>query len=399
MADRRCETMGLEKRFGGLVATNDVSLKVEKGARHALIGPNGAGKTTLINLLTGVLRADGRPHPARDSRHHRASGRTGASSSASTRTFQINQLFADLTPLETVALAVSERLGYGSDWWRRSEAGRRLVDEAVEILEHFRLADVMDERTAILPYGKQRLLEIAVAVASRAARAAARRAGRRRAGGRAPRHPRHRRRAARRRHRPADRARHGPRVPVRQAHLRARQRRASSWRARRRRSPRDRARARGLSRRGRRMADLLEVEGLSAGYGEAVVLADISFSARRRAVAGAARPQRHRQDHADQHHRRPHHARGRHASASTAATSRASAPNGARTPASAGSPQERNIFRSLTVEENLTAVARPGAWTVERVFAHVSAPGRSGAATSAASSPAASSRCWRSAAR
>ena len=166
MADIVLQTLGLEKRFGGIVASNNVSLKVEKGARHALIGPNGAGKTTLINLLTGVLR----PTAGRillDDRditrlppHRRV--KLGI-----TRTFQINQLFADLTPLETVALAVSERLGYGADWRHRFDTRPRLVDEVVEILANFRLADVMDERTAILPYGKQRLLEIAVAVASR----------------------------------------------------------------------------------------------------------------------------------------------------------------------------------------------------------------------------------------
>jgi branched-chain amino acid transport system ATP-binding protein len=160
------QTLGLEKRFGGIVASNNVSLTVERGARHALIGPNGAGKTTLINLLTGVLR----PTAGRillDDRditrlkpHQRV--KLGIA-----RTFQINQLFADLTPLETVALAVSERLGFGSDWRHRLDARPGLADEVAEILTNFRLDDVMDERTAILPYGKQRLLEIAVAVASR----------------------------------------------------------------------------------------------------------------------------------------------------------------------------------------------------------------------------------------
>src|SRR5437762_4335729 len=103
------ETVGLEKRFGGLVASNNVSLKVEKGARHALIGPNGAGKTTLINLLTGVLR----PTAGRillDDRDITRLKPHRRVKPGITRTFQINQPFADLTPPETVALAVSERL-------------------------------------------------------------------------------------------------------------------------------------------------------------------------------------------------------------------------------------------------------------------------------------------------
>ena len=159
------ETVGLEKRFGGLVAASNVALKVEKGARHALIGPNGAGKTTLINLLTGVLRPtagrillDGRDITSLKP-HRRV--KLGIA-----RTFQINQLFAELTPIETVGLAVSERLGFGKDWWRMVGGRPAVTDEVVKILESFRLVDVMHERTAILPYGKQRLLEIAVAVAS-----------------------------------------------------------------------------------------------------------------------------------------------------------------------------------------------------------------------------------------
>jgi len=83
------------------------------------------------------------------------------------RTFQINQLFGDLTPLETIGLAVSERRGQGRDWWRVVGSRSDLITEAVEIMERFHLADVMHERTAVLPYGKQRLLEIAVAIACR----------------------------------------------------------------------------------------------------------------------------------------------------------------------------------------------------------------------------------------
>jgi ABC-type branched-subunit amino acid transport system ATPase component len=158
------ETVALDRHFGGIIATNQVSLRVEKGARHALIGPNGAGKTTLINLLTGVLRPsagrimlDGQDITPLEP-HQRV--RLGIA-----RTFQINQLFADLTPLETLGLAVSERLGSGTDWWRLVGTKAGVIDEIVSLLERFGLTDVMDERTAVLPYGKQRLLEIALAFA------------------------------------------------------------------------------------------------------------------------------------------------------------------------------------------------------------------------------------------
>jgi branched-chain amino acid transport system ATP-binding protein len=160
------ETRALEKRFGGIVASSGVSLKVEKGARHALIGPNGAGKTTLVNLLTGVLRPtsgsillDGQDITRVDA-YRRV--RLGIA-----RTFQINQLFLDLTPLESVGLAVSERMGLGGDWWRIAGSKPEVITEVVDILERFRLTDVMNERTAILAYGRQRLLEIALAIACR----------------------------------------------------------------------------------------------------------------------------------------------------------------------------------------------------------------------------------------
>jgi branched-chain amino acid transport system ATP-binding protein len=160
------ETVGLEKRFGGILASQDVNLAVERGARHALIGPNGAGKTTVINLLSGVLRPtagrivlEGRDITGL-APHERV--RLGMA-----RTFQINQLFLDLTPLESIGLVVSERLGSGADWWRLVGTKSSVTGEIVEIAERFRLGDVMHERTAILPYGKQRLLEIALAFACR----------------------------------------------------------------------------------------------------------------------------------------------------------------------------------------------------------------------------------------
>ncbi len=160
------ETVGLEKRFGGIVAAHNVNLAVEKGARHALIGPNGAGKTTVINMLTGVLKPtagriilDGRDITGL-APHQRV--RLGMA-----RTFQINQLFLALTPLESIGLVVSERLGLGGDWWRLVGSKSAVTGEIVEIAERFRLTDVMHERAAILPYGKQRHLEIALAFACR----------------------------------------------------------------------------------------------------------------------------------------------------------------------------------------------------------------------------------------
>ncbi len=158
------ETRGLSKRFGGITATENVTFRLERGARHALIGPNGAGKTTFINLLTGVLapsageiRLEGE-----DITTLRADLRVRRGLA---RTFQINQLFPAMTPLETLGLAVSERLGGGGDWWRVIGTRREIVDDIVEIADRFRLADVLEERTSNLPYGKQRLLEIAVAFA------------------------------------------------------------------------------------------------------------------------------------------------------------------------------------------------------------------------------------------
>ncbi len=158
------ETTGLTCRFGGLVATNEVSLKLARGARHALIGPNGAGKTTLINLLTGVLR----PSAGRilldgeDITRLRPDRRVQR---GLVRTFQINQLFPALTPLTTIGLAVSRRLRMDTQFWRRIGSNAAVVEQSVDILQRFDLAGVMNQPTGSLPYGRQRLLEIAVAIA------------------------------------------------------------------------------------------------------------------------------------------------------------------------------------------------------------------------------------------
>ena len=160
------QTRGLVKRFGGVTPTNDVSIAVDKGARHALIGPNGAGKTTLINLLTGVLEPtagtiwlEGQDI-TQVSQHQRV--RRGI-----VRTFQINQLFSELTPLQSLALAVSAQLGISARWWRRLGADRRVAPRCETLLQQFHLDDVATQRVGSLAYGKRRLLEIATALACR----------------------------------------------------------------------------------------------------------------------------------------------------------------------------------------------------------------------------------------
>ena len=162
------QTFSLNKHFGGIAATQEVSLCLAQGARHALIGPNGAGKTTLINLLTGVLAPSGGrielggSDITRLAPHQRV--RRGL-----VRTFQINQLFGELTPLQCVALVACERLRLGAGWWQAIGRNRAVVEDSAGILERLRLADVMNQKTAVLSYGKRRLLEIAIAVASRPA--------------------------------------------------------------------------------------------------------------------------------------------------------------------------------------------------------------------------------------
>ncbi|MEY4749571.1 MAG: Lipopolysaccharide export system ATP-binding protein LptB [Pseudomonadota bacterium] len=158
------QTYNLVRRFGGLVATRDVSLTVRRGARHALIGPNGAGKTTLINQLTGVLApSSGRIElGGRDITALPAHERVGL---GLVRTFQINQLWPSLTPLQSLALAVSSRLGASRRWWQALGNDARVMTDCEALLRQFRLEDFAERTTAELPYGKRRLLEIALAVA------------------------------------------------------------------------------------------------------------------------------------------------------------------------------------------------------------------------------------------
>ena len=155
---------GLVKLFGGITATNDVTLNLHKGARHALIGPNGAGKTTLINLLTGVLEPSAgkivlEGQDITQLAPHQRVKR------GMVRTFQINQLFDSLTPLETLALTVSQHRGLGARWWQPLGQRKDVTERCEQLLAQFHLTEVMNQVTRELAYGKRRLLEIAIALA------------------------------------------------------------------------------------------------------------------------------------------------------------------------------------------------------------------------------------------
>jgi len=144
----------------------DVELELPQGVRHALIGPNGAGKTTLIDLMTGMLAPDaGRiVLGGEDITGLRPEARVRRGLA---RTFQINTLFPQLTALESVALAVLERDGHAHNWWRGLSRFATELDEAASILQSLNLQKGLHRLTRELAYGEQRLLEIALALATR----------------------------------------------------------------------------------------------------------------------------------------------------------------------------------------------------------------------------------------
>ncbi len=160
------ETRGLRKNFGAMVVTNGVDFKLAAGARHALIGPNGAGKSTFINLIAGrltpsagsvLLAGENVTALSQEARVKRGLGRT----------FQINTLFANLTVLENVTMAVSERLGRGGDKLRFAGSRRDIVEEAYELLKRLHLAEDALRPVREIAYGRQRLVEMAIALGLR----------------------------------------------------------------------------------------------------------------------------------------------------------------------------------------------------------------------------------------
>jgi len=157
------ETRRLCKSFGALTVADNVNFRLEPGARHALIGPNGAGKTTFVNMLTGVLAPTSGGVFLNDeeitSKNQAARVKGGLG-----RTFQITTLFRSLPVLDNVALAVAERSGIARRMWRAASSYQDIIGESRELLDNLGLADVAAARAQDLPYGKQRLVEIAIAL-------------------------------------------------------------------------------------------------------------------------------------------------------------------------------------------------------------------------------------------
>jgi len=159
-------TQALSKSFGPYRANTDIDFSVALGARHALIGPNGAGKTTFINLLTGVLEPDSGDVFLGEERITTLPQDQRVKRGMS-RTFQINTLFPGLSVLESVTLAICERTGAASRWWQSLSHCRSEFAEALSLLDSLGLAHDAHITTQNLPYGKQRILEIALALATR----------------------------------------------------------------------------------------------------------------------------------------------------------------------------------------------------------------------------------------
>jgi branched-chain amino acid transport system ATP-binding protein len=159
-------TRGLDKSFGSLVVARDIALDLPQGERYALIGPNGAGKTTLINLITGMLKPD-KGQIFLGDQEITALKPDERVKCGLVRTFQINTLFPHLSALEAVTLAVCERRGYAGSWWQELPAYGDAVEEAYAILVSLRLGANCYRPTHELAYGQQRLLEIALALATK----------------------------------------------------------------------------------------------------------------------------------------------------------------------------------------------------------------------------------------
>ena len=166
MSDSVLQAVGLCKNFGALEVAHNIDFTLKRGARHALIGPNGAGKTTFINLITGVLMPSS-GQIILNGQDITGLGQAERSRRGIARTFQINQLFRGLTVLENVVLAIAERQGIASAMFRPLSSYSEVTDEAMELLSNFDLNEDALRRIDELPYGRQRLVEIVIALGQR----------------------------------------------------------------------------------------------------------------------------------------------------------------------------------------------------------------------------------------
>ncbi len=153
------------KRFGGVLATDHVTLDVLPGEVHALIGPNGAGKTTLISQLSGLLKPDsGRIEFKGKNLTGKPAHKFAGAGLA--RSFQITSLFADMTLLQNVALAVQAHAGHSFSFWRNATTDRRLLEPAFDYLQTTGLANSADKLASAVSHGERRQLEVAMALAT-----------------------------------------------------------------------------------------------------------------------------------------------------------------------------------------------------------------------------------------
>ena len=164
MTPAALETRGLYKSFGALTVANGIDFRLERGARHALIGPNGAGKTTFVELVTGALRPDA-GHILIDGSDVTPLPQAARVKRGLARTFQISALFRRLSVLENAALATAERDGVARGLLRPVGRHRAVIDEAFALLDGLGLADEALRPVNTLAYGRQRLVELAIALA------------------------------------------------------------------------------------------------------------------------------------------------------------------------------------------------------------------------------------------
>jgi branched-chain amino acid transport system ATP-binding protein len=160
------QVRGLTKRFGGLVATDSLDLDITAGEVHAIIGPNGAGKTTLIGQLSGALAPDGGSIRLREADITRLSAHDRVRRGVA-RSFQVTNVFREMSAVDNVALAVQARSGSSFRFWRAVTDERHLFEQGRELLARVGLRDRADIVAGMLAHGEQRQLEVALALATR----------------------------------------------------------------------------------------------------------------------------------------------------------------------------------------------------------------------------------------